>query len=111
MGVLLKGHSTFTAKGQTTVPNFVPQALGVDYGGRISVVVDDERRVYVQKAEVQETSNPVIDRFLEFVARDMADHAEKSVLPFPQSLLDRAIALTAGMTVALGTEIEGGVSI
>jgi antitoxin PrlF len=41
----------------------------------------------------------------------MAKHPEKSVLPFPQSLLDRAVALTAGMTVDLDAEIEGDVSI
>lgn len=111
MGALLKEESTITAKGQTTVPKSVRQALGVDYGGRIAFVVDDQRRVYVQKAEVEETSDPVIDSFLEFLARDMAKHPEKSVLSFPQSLLDRAVALTAGMTVDLDAEIEGDVSI
>lgn len=36
MGALLKEESTITAKGQTTVPKSVRQALGVDYGGRIA---------------------------------------------------------------------------
>jgi len=85
--------------------------LGVDYGGRIAFFVDDQRRVYVQKAEVEEAADPVIDSFLKFLAQDMAKHPEKSVLPFPQSLLDRAVALTAGMTVDLDAEIEGDVSI
>jgi antitoxin PrlF len=53
----------------------------------------------------------VIDRFLEFLAQDMVRHPEKSVLAFPQSLLDQAVALTAGMTVDLDAEIEGDVSI
>jgi len=74
-------------------------------------IVDEQRRVYVQKAEVEETSDPVIDRFLAFLAQDMAKHPDKSVVPFPQSLLDRAAALTAGMTVDLDAEIEGDVSI
>ena len=111
MGALLKEESTITAKGQTTVPKSVRQALGVDYGGRIAFLIDVQHRVYVEKAEIEETADPVIDRFLEFLARDMAKHPEKSVLPFPQSLLDRAVTLTAGMTVDLDAEIKGDVSI
>jgi len=111
MGALLKEESTITAKGQTTVPKSIRQALGVDYGGRIAFFVDDQRRVYVQKAEVEEAADPVIDSFLEFLAQDMVKRPEKSVLPFPQSLLDRAVALTADMTVDLDAEIEGDVSI
>ena len=111
MGALLKEESTITAKGQTTVPKSVRQALGVDYGGRIAFFVDEQRRVYIQKAEVEETADPVIDRFLEFLAQDIVRHPEKSVLAFPQSLLDQAVAQTAGMTVDLDAEIEGSVSI
>lgn len=111
MGTLLREESTITAKGQTTVPKSVRQTLGVDYGGRIAFFVDEQRRVYVQKAEPEETADPVIDRFLEFLAQDMSKHPGKSVVPFPQSLLDRAVALTAGMTVDLDAEIEGDVSI
>jgi antitoxin PrlF len=39
MAALLKEKSTITAKGQTTAPKAVRQALGVDYGGRITFVV------------------------------------------------------------------------
>ena len=111
MGALLKEESTITAKGQTTVPKSVRQALGVDYGGRIAFFVDEQRRVYVQKAEVEEAADPVIDSFLEFLAQDMVKGPEKSVLPFPQSLLDRAVALTSGITVDLDAEIEGDISL
>lgn len=111
MGAVLKEESTITAKGQTTVPKSVRQALGVDYGGRIAFVVDDQRRVYLQKAEIEEIADPVIGRFLEFLAQDMAKHPETSIASFPKALLDRAVALTAGMTVDLDAEIEGDVAI
>lgn len=111
MGTLLKEESTITAKGQTTIPKSVRQALDVNYGGRISFVVDDQRRVYVQKAVGEEAVDPVIDRFLHFLATDMVKHPEKSVLPFPKTLLDRAVTLTEGITVDLEAEIEGDVSI
>jgi len=111
MGALLREESTITAKGQTTVPKSVRQALGVDSGDRIAFFVDDQRRVYVQKAEAGESADPVIGHFLEFLAQDMAKHPDRSIVPFPKSLLDRAVALTAGMGVDLDAEIEGDVAI
>ncbi|MBD3744832.1 type II toxin-antitoxin system PrlF family antitoxin [Sphingopyxis alaskensis] len=111
MGALLKEESTITAKGQTTVPKSVRQALGVDYGGRIAFFVDEQRRVYVRKAEVEESADPVIDHFLDFLAEDMIKNPRKSVASFPKALLDRAAVLTAGMTVDLDAEIDGDVSI
>ena len=36
MGIALEKISTITAKGQTTIPKAVRQALGVDFGGRIA---------------------------------------------------------------------------
>lgn len=111
MGAWLKEESTITAKGQTTVPKSVRQALGVDYGGRIAFVVDDQRRVYVQKVDADAAEDPVIESFLAFLAQDMVRHPEKSLASFPKDLLDRAATLTDGMVVDLDAEIDGDVSI
>ena len=110
MGALLKEESTITAKGQTTVPKSVRQALGVDYGGRITFFVDDQRRVYVEKA-TEEVSDPVVDRFLEFLARDMSKHPATSVTALPASLRDRVAALVGNMDVDLDAEIDGDVAL
>lgn len=110
MAALLKEESTITAKGQTTVPKAVRQALGVDYGGRIAFVVDDQRRVFVEKA-VEDTRDPVVDRFLAFLAQDMAEHPGTSVVALPPSLRDRIAALTGAMDVDLDTEIDGDVDL
>ncbi len=110
MAALLKEESTITAKGQTTVPKSVRQALGVDYGDRIAFFVDEQHRVYVEKV-VGDVPDPVIESFLGFLARDMAKHPDKSVVTFPDALLERAAALTKGMDVDLDAEIEGEVSI
>jgi len=111
MTALLKEESTITAKGQTTVPKSVRQALGIAQGDRIAFVVDSQRRVTIEKVETEESEDPVIVRYLEFLARDMAKHPETSVVPFPKALFDRARALTEGMVVDLDAEIEGDVSI
>ena len=111
MAALLKEESTITAKGQTTVPKSVRQALGVENGDRIAYFVDEQRRVYVEKVETEETPDPVIERFLDFLAHDMVEHPEKSVVAFSAALRDRIHALTAGMKVDLDAEIEGDVAI
>lgn len=108
MGALLKEESTITAKGQTTVPKSVRQALGVDYGGRIAFFVDDQRRVYVERV-TEEASDPVVDRFLEFLAQDMSKHPGTSVVALPASLRDRMIALVGNMDVDPDAEIDGDV--
>ncbi|BAU39899.1 transcriptional regulator AbrB (plasmid) [Acetobacter pasteurianus NBRC 101655] len=107
---LLKAESTITAKGQTTIPKSVRKALGVDYGGRIAFVVDDQRRVHVEKA-TEETSDPVVERFLEFLEKDMLDHSRPRLVNLPASLPDRVAALVANMDVDLDDEIEGDVAL
>jgi antitoxin PrlF len=110
MTAVLKEESTITAKGQTTVPKAVRQALGVDYGGRIAFVVDDQRRVFVEKA-TEETSDPVVDRFLAFLAEDMAKHPGTSIVALPPTLRDRIAELTGNMDVNLDAEIDGDVAL
>lgn len=108
MVALLKEVSTITAKGQTTVPKSVRQALGVDYGGRIAFVVD-ERGVSVQRAETDE-ADPVVEKFLSFLATDMEAHPER-IKGFPPELAERIASLTAGMKVDLDEAIEGEVDL
>jgi antitoxin PrlF len=110
MAVLLKEESTITAKGQTTVPKVVRQALGVDYGGRIAYFVDDQHRVFVEKATA-ETSDPVVDHFLEFLAHDMKEHPGTSIVALPSTLRDRMAALVGNMDVNLDAEIDGDVAL
>lgn len=108
MATLLKEISTITAKGQTTVPKSVRQALGVDYGGQIAFFVD-EHGVSVQRAGAVE-SDPVIDGFLAFLARDMETHPE-AITGFPPVLADRIAGLTKGMNVDLDDAIDGEVDL
>ena len=108
MTALVEERSKMTAKGQTTVPKAVRQALGVGYGDEIAFVVD-ERGVSVRRAEGEDT-DPVIGRFLDFLARDMAEHPE-NIRAFPLPLVERMASLTEGMMVDPEDEIEGQVSL
>ncbi|GAB6969042.1 MULTISPECIES: type II toxin-antitoxin system PrlF family antitoxin [Komagataeibacter] len=110
MAALLKEESRITAKGQTTVPKSVRQALGVDYGGRIAFFIDDQHRVYVERAK-DEASDPVIDRFLVFLAEDMEKHPGTSVAALPTNLRDRMAALVGDMDIDLDASIDGDVAL
>lgn len=108
MSALLREVSTITAKGQTTVPKSVRQALGVDYGGQIAFVVD-EHGVSVQRADTAEI-DPVIDGFLAFLARDMELHPE-AIAGFPPALAKRIAGLTKGMKIDVEAAIDGDVDL
>jgi antitoxin PrlF len=110
MAGLLKEESTITSKGQTTIPKAVRQALGVDYGGRIAFLVDDQHRVYVEKA-AEQASDPVVDGFLAFLAQDMAKNPGTSIVALPSTLRDRIAALTGTIDVDLDAGIDGEVAL
>ena len=108
MTALLKEISTITAKGQTTVPKSVRQALDVGYGDQIAFIVD-EHGVTVERADAAET-DPVIDSFLDFLARDMETHPE-AITGFPPALARRIASLTKGMKVDPDAPIDGDVDL
>ncbi len=110
MAALLKEESTITAKGQTTVPKAVRQALGVDYGGRLVFCVDDAHRVYVEKVQ-EEVSDPIVDRFLSFLAQDMIKHPDTSIIALPATLRERMATLVGDVDVDLDAEIDGVVAL
>ncbi len=102
---------TITAKGQTTVPKAVRQALGVGYGGRIAFRVD-RGRVTVHALPEDETADPALAPFLALLEADLADRPAEAVRPFLEALAGR-LALTAelGEEVDPDAPIEGEVSL
>ena len=107
MGVALEEFSTITAKGQTTVPKAVRQALGVDYGGRIAFRVGDGG---VTVSRVDEQDDPAIVSFLDFLAEDIKHHPERVKVLSPD-LAARIAALVDDNPVNLDDEIVGDVAL
>lgn len=107
MPVAIEEISTITAKGQTTVPKAVRQALGVDCGGRIAFRISG-KGVTVVRADGDE--DPAIDEFLGFLARDIKDHPEriKAIAP---DLAARIAGLTAGISSEPDEAIDGEVAL
>lgn len=99
--------ATITAKGQTTIPKAVRQALGADYGGKIAYRID-EHGVSLHRVEAAE--DPALGAFLEFLATDIRTHPER-IQSVSSDLRGRIEALTAGLETDLNAPIEGEVAL
>ena len=104
---LIEKVATITAKGQTTIPKAVRQALGADYGGKIAYRIDDHG---VSLHRVETAEDPALGAFLEFLATDMRAHPER-IQSVSSDLRAHIEALTAGLGVDLNAPIEGEVAL
>lgn len=101
--------SKVTARSQTTLPNGVRRALGIESGDQILYVIKGNRAV-ISRAPALEREDPALTAFLDLLARDLTEHPE-SVKALPPSLIDRLRAATAGIRVDLDEPIEGDVAL
>jgi len=99
---------TITAKGQTTVPKAIRQALGVGYGSRIAFRVEDGTVSVHAVTEPEE--DPALVPFLALLERDIAARPEK-LIPLPSALAACMTAATEGVTVNPEAPIEGAVEL
>jgi antitoxin PrlF len=98
---ILEIPATITARGQTTVPAAIRKMLAL--GKRDQVVfrgLADGTVVIAKKRPGTDDSDPVIDKFLEFLARDMASEPVR-IRPVTKSLLSRGKALVKGVEADL----------
>jgi antitoxin PrlF len=99
---------TVTAKGQTTVPKAIRQALGVSYGGRIAFRVEDGAVSVHAAAELEE--DPALAPFLALLERDIASRPE-ALVPLTPELAARVIVATEGVEGDPDALIEGEVAL
>jgi antitoxin PrlF len=86
---------TITAKGQTTVPKVVRQALGVGYGGRIAFRVEDGSVTIRALISDDESADPALTPFLSLLATDLAARPSDAVRTVISALASRLEALAA----------------
>lgn len=108
---IIEEVSTITAKGQTTIPKVVRQALGVGYGGRITFRVE-EGSVTIHALEDDDEHDPALSPFLNLLAGDLVARPSGAVLPLNSSVASRlnSVAEEVG-EVDLDAPIEGSVSL
>jgi antitoxin PrlF len=99
--------STITAKGQTTVPKSVRQALGVGYGGKIAFRVENGR-VTVSNPQTGHR-DPALVAFLELVEKDIA--AGRNVRDLPSGVASALREALKQAPVDLGEPLDGDVAL
>jgi antitoxin PrlF len=99
---------TITAKGQTTVPKVIRNALGVGYGGRIAFRV--EGGIVSVHAVAEPQADPALAPFLALLERDFATRPH-ALRPLTPELSARMTAATEGVKIDPDAPIEGEVSL
>lgn len=93
-------ESTLTERYQTTVPAEVRAALKLRKRDKLHYRVVSPDSVVMTRATKPEQEDPVLKRFLAFVANDIAKHPER-VRAIDQGLYDRIRALVGDVDVNL----------
>jgi len=97
MPALIAAESTLTDRYQTTVPDAVRRALNLGKRDKLRYTVQLDGNVLLTRAADADT-DPVLDAFLGFLAKDIAQHP-KRLQGLDPALMQRMQALTAGVTV------------
>jgi antitoxin PrlF len=94
--MLIEEKSTLTAKGQTTVPKAVRQALGIRSGDRIAFRVDEKGRVSMARDTGPDDDTSAVDAFLAFLSDDIKRRPQ-AVTPLSEKAAARMRALADGV--------------
>ncbi|MCK6451066.1 MAG: type II toxin-antitoxin system PrlF family antitoxin [Alphaproteobacteria bacterium] len=97
---LLEIESTLTERYQTTVPDAVRRALRLRKRDRIVYRLLADGTVVLERKEKGARRDPVVGRFLDFLAQDIRTHPEH-VRAIDSGLLERIRPLIADVAVDL----------
>jgi len=103
MPAALELESTLTDRYQTTVPDGVRRALKLGKRDRIRYLVQSNGSVVLQRAD--DTDDPVLGTFLDFLARDIATHPQH-VRAIDAGLVKRMRTLAKDVKVNLEAALD-----
>jgi len=101
----LEIESTLTDRYQTTVPDVVRRTLKLRKRDKIRYVVRSDGAVLLTRAEAVEESDPLVGKFLAFLARDMEANPSQ-IKGINLALVRRARSLVKGVKVDLKTPLQ-----
>lgn len=104
MPALIAAESTLTDRYQTTVPDAVRRALNLGKRDKLRYTVQPDGHVLLTRAADADT-DPGLDAFLGFLAKDMSQHPEH-LQGLDPALVQRVQALTAGVAVDLDAHLS-----
>lgn len=77
MSAFLEAESTLTDRYQTTVPETVRRALKLGKRDKIHYTIRPDGEVVLRRAVAAEGDDPLLGQFLQFLAREIADHPDR----------------------------------
>jgi antitoxin PrlF len=92
-------ESTLTDRYQTTVPDPVRKALGLNKRDKICYTIQPDGKVWISRAD-QTESDPVLGEFLNFLARDMEKNPQH-LQAISSDLVSRVRSLISDVDVDL----------
>ena len=101
----LEVESTLTDRYQTTVPETVRRALKLNKRDKIHYVIRQNGEVVLTRATSSEGDDPALGAFLNFLARDIAEHPEH-IQAVEGVLMQRIQSLTEGVEVDLDAPLQ-----
>ncbi len=105
MAATLEVESTLTDRYQTTVPETVRRALQLGKRDKIHYTIRPGGEVVLSRAEPTEESDPVLESFLGFLARDIASHPER-LQAIDAGFVQCLQSLTGGIEVDLDAPLS-----
>ena len=100
MAAMLELESTLTDRYQTTVPDAVRRALKLGKRDKIRYLVQSDGSILMTRAVAVAEDDPVLDKFLSFLARDLESHPGR-VRGLDPGLAKRIRSLVKGVKVDL----------
>ena len=98
--ISLRASSKLTARGQTTIPAAVRDAMNLQPGENIEYAVLQGGKVLITRQEPVTDDDPVMASFLSFLAADIRN-TPANIKTLDRGLLTRITSLTEGMDVDL----------
>ena len=80
MVAIVEAESTLTERYQTTVPETVRRALSLGKRDKIRFTIRSDGDVVLTRALPTTSDDPVVAKFLEFLARDVSEHPKRLAL-------------------------------
>jgi antitoxin PrlF len=93
-------ESTLTQRYQTTIPSPVRQALNLSKNDKILYTIESDNRVVISRVVEETESDPILDNFLNFLAKDMKDNPEY-IQAVSSDMVDRAKSLVGDVDIDL----------
>lgn len=105
MATQFEAESTLTDRYQTTVPELVRRVLKLGKRDKIHYTVRPGGEVVLSRASSADEDDPVLGKFLDFLAHDLAENPER-VPVLDAGLVARIESLAGGVEVDLDAELS-----